>query len=78
MATRTMSEKAHMAQHRVADASRALDLFPDDGRGERRQARLSHSPLTLRWRLTPDGLIGRWERASAGEKTGLAKERVSA
>jgi hypothetical protein len=42
----------------AAPAARAS--YTDDGRGKRTQAQPARSPLTLRWRRTPDGLIGAW------------------
>jgi hypothetical protein len=78
MATRTTYERAHIEQQQAADAPAAMASFPGVARSERQQARRSRTPLILRWRLIPEGMIGCWEKASAGEKMDLALERVSA
>jgi hypothetical protein len=61
---------SHVARCPAANAPAAQAPFTDDRRGWRRQAQPTRSPLTLRWRPTPDGLIGVWERKEGGARRG--------
>jgi hypothetical protein len=63
MVTGTTYEiESRVARYQAAGAPAAEDSFMNEGRGQRRLAQRTRATLSLRWRVTRDGLIGAWKR----------------